>query len=122
VSHVEVTGTGEVAAALVGIGDRLDDPIDALKDLARLGAAQLAAAAPRRTGRLARSIQGRRIGGRAVITAGNADVKYAPFPAYGTREMAADPFLRRVDSTLTGQARQRIEQDIDDEINRSGLT
>jgi HK97 gp10 family phage protein len=121
VPGIEITGTAEVADALQRLGERVDAPTDALDEIARQGAAQLRAAAPRRTGRLARSITGRRIGGRAVITAGNGSAPYAPFPAYGTRDMAADPFLKRTDVRLTRDAGDRIEHDLDQTIRRTGL-
>ena len=117
-----IEGTTEVVHALQRLSDELGDPQDALDQIGALEVAELRRNAPRRTGRLRASIRQQRARGRALVTAGNATVDYAAFPAYGTRETAPSPWLRRTDAALEQTSGRLIDHHLDRTIRREGLS
>lgn len=87
---VDLVGADRLRKDLKQAAAKLDDLSVPDAAAARVIAAQAARRAPRRTGALARSIRpaAARTGPQVTAT-----VSYAPFVEYGTRHMAARPFL-----------------------------
>lgn len=100
--EVSAPGAGRLARDLARAADELDDAT-LTRDVAEPIARRAQAAAPRRTGTLARSIH--------VTTTGVAvDAAHAVFVHWGTRHMAARPFVTR--SVDEAEAARITEQHI----------
>ncbi|GIG69741.1 HK97 gp10 family phage protein [Phytomonospora endophytica] len=92
---IDVDGAAQLRRTLRKAGADAADLKDANAAAAAIVARAGAAAAPRRTGRLAASVRGNRAVGAAVVRAGGARVPYAAPIHWGwpRRGIAAQPFL-----------------------------
>jgi hypothetical protein len=118
---IRIEGVPALVRALEGLGDDLGDLRTAHENIAAQGAAAASRYAPRRTGRLGRSIRASTTPNRAVVGAGNASVGYSGFVDYGTRFMAAEPFMSRADRVMGEIADREIDKNINSVIRRNGL-
>lgn len=120
---VHVEGLDRVTRALDALGVDLGDMRDAHQRIADEGARLAAAAAPRRTGRLARSVRARRRRGRSIVTAGGWGVPYAGVINYGwrARNIAPARFMQEADARWTPRAVQLLGAAVEQEIRRKGL-
>jgi HK97 gp10 family phage protein len=73
---------------------------------------------PRATGALAGSIRPLGSGLRRQVKAGNARAYYARFQEFGTRKMAASPFLLK---QANPGSQSEFERRVDDAIGRGGV-
>lgn len=117
---IEVTGADGVRRALDGLGATVSDP-PALDQVARALAGAVAAAAPRRTGRLASSVRPVRARGEA---AAESTVEYAGVIDRGwpARNIAPADFTARGAAAVVDDAAQLIESALQTEIRKTGLT
>ena len=90
----QIAGLKTLVRTLRAAGDDLGDLKDANAKAAQLVATAAAAAAPRRTGRLASTGRGNRAAGKAEIIFGGARARYAPVIHWGwpKRRIPADEF------------------------------
>lgn len=90
----QLVGTATLVRTLHAAGEHLADLNDANAKAARLVGAAAAAAAPRRTGRMAGTVRAAAVDGRAVITFGGTRARYAPVIHWGSpkRRIRAQPF------------------------------
>lgn len=89
---IKVHGLPELKATMRKAAAEMQEMKDAHLKAAQLVAAAGRGTAPRRTGRLSASVSGDRESAKAVIV---ATAPYAAFVHYGTRYMAARPWLLR---------------------------
>ena len=116
-ADVEVD-VSDAVRALERLAGALGDLRPAMATIARQAAAQARLSAPRRTGRLSRSVRAESSRTRASVV---ATATYSPYVAYGTRRMPAHPFMRRADRVLTDVAQREIERAVADDVRRNGL-
>lgn len=109
---------GDAVRALERLSDALGDLTPATRSIAAQAAAQGRLAAPRRSGRLSRSVRAEAGAARASVV---ATAPYAGFVHHGTRHMDARPFLRRADRVLHEDAQRQVEREVDQAIRRTGL-
>lgn len=119
----QVEGLSRVVRDLKAIGVEVDDLKDAFAKIAAEGARKAAAAAPRRSGRLAGSLRGNRAQSKAVVTAGTAAVPYAGPVNYGwpSRGIDATGFMQKADEEMRPRSVELLEQEINEVIRRKGL-
>lgn len=117
---LQVDGLREVAAALSAMGLEVEDPRNAMAQVAVEGAAAVAANAPRLSGALAANATPSTSKARAVVT---MTLPYAGVQNYGwpRRNIVATGFLQAGDAQVRPRALQLLEQDINDKIRREGL-
>lgn len=113
-----VEGLNAVVRDLKALGVEVEDLKDAFAAIADRGREAAAAAAPRRTGRLAADIRGNRAKSKAVVTAGRASVPYAGPINYGWPKRRIEPthFMQRADEQLQPIALQLLEDDVNTKI------
>lgn len=94
---VRVEGASQLRRALRRAGRDLADLKEANSKVARLVASEAAVRAPRRTGKLAASIRGNRAAGKAVVSAGKAQVPYAAPIHWGwpSRHIRPNPWISK---------------------------
>lgn len=119
-----VDGLNQVVRALQEIGLQVEDLKGAFSPIAAEGARVAARLAPRRTGRLAGDVRGNRAKSKAVVTVGRASLPYAGAINYGWRAHGIEPslFMQRADSEMRPFALSRLEDEINRQIRRRGLT
>jgi hypothetical protein len=120
---VKVEGLAKLQRQLKAMGADLDDLKDVMARISQEGARVAAGFAPRRTGRLARTVRGNRAARKAVVSAGRASVRYAGPINYGwpARNIKADPFMQRADAVMGPRATQMLEEGVSDLIREKGL-
>ncbi|HSX66673.1 hypothetical protein [Nocardioides sp.] len=119
-----VTGLRETVKALENLGAEVADLKEVMGTIATYGAEIASSKAPRgRTGRLKASIRGNKAKGKALITAGRANVPYAGPINYGwpRRGIKPDRFMQDADRELGPRAIALYEEGINDLIDRTGL-
>ena len=116
---VKITGDVEVQRALHGIATELED-LDSFDQVAGEYARIVSGFAPRRTGRLAGSAQGRAVRNKAVVI---VTAPYASVQNYGSprRNIPASHFMQRADEVMVPRAVEKIDGQIDSAIRRKGL-
>lgn len=120
----KVQGLSQVVRALQEMGLEVDDLKDAFAKIAQEGAEAAAAAAPRKSGRLAADIRGNRAKSKAVVTAGRVSVPYAGPINYGWPSRGIEPagFMQQADQQMQPIALRLLEDDINAKIRQKGLT
>lgn len=118
-----VEGLAAVTRGLRAIGLDVDDLKGAFGAIASEGARIAAAAAPRKSGRLAGNVRGNRARSKATVTAGGAAVPYAGPINYGwpKRGIAAAGFMQKADEEMRPRAVQLLEDEINSAIKRRGF-
>lgn len=118
-----IDGLNGVIRDLVAMGLEVDDPKDALSEIARFGAIEAARFAPKQSGRLARDIRGNRAKAKAVVAAGRVSVPYAGPINYGwaLHGIRTSGFMQKADKAVQPYALRRLEADINASIRRRGL-
>lgn len=113
-----VQGLSQVVRALQQMGAEVDDLKAAFSKIAERGAEAAAAAAPRKSGRLASDIRGNRAKSKAVVTAGRASVPYAGPINYGWPSRGIEPagFMQKADQQMQPIAVQMLEDEINNRI------
>ena len=93
----QLAGVSTLVTTLHAAAADLDALTDAGNNTARLVGAAAAAAAPRRTGRLAGTVRAAVVAGRVEITFGGSRAVYAPVIHWGwpKRRIRANPFASR---------------------------
>lgn len=119
--NVRVEGVEAIVKALDTLTRELAVFADGLRALEGPALAAARRNTPIRTGRLRRTLRTERTAGRLAVVAGNRQVSYAPYVAYGTEDTRASPFVPRVDAVFRSRARREIERDIDRTIKQTGL-
>lgn len=118
---VQVTGVESYVTALRGVAADTGD-LDAFDEVAQRAASAIERDAPKKSRRLAGSVRGRRSRNAAVVV---ATASYAGPINYGwpTRGITATGFMQAADSgSEQTAAAQRLEDDIDSQIARRGLS
>lgn len=120
---VRVTGVPAAVAALRTIGIEVEDLKDAFSEISRQGAVLAARYAPKRSGRLAGDVRGNRSRSKATIAAGGVAVPYAGAINYGWARHNIEPagFMQAADRALQPYALQRLEDDINQAIQKRGM-
>ncbi|MGL5928601.1 MAG: hypothetical protein ACRCY8_06675 [Dermatophilaceae bacterium] len=120
---VRIDGLNRVVRDLQSLGVEVDDLKTVFGKIADAAADRAAAAAPRKSGRLAASIRGNRAKNKAVVTAGRARVPYAGAINYGWRKRGIEPaeFMQESDRQMRQVAPRMLEQGIDKIIKGKGL-
>ncbi len=121
---VRVEGLNALVRDLEAAGVELEDLKDVFADVAERGARFASSFAPKKTGRLARSVRGNRAKNKAVVTAGNRrSVAYAQVVNYGwpARGIAASSFMQRADAVVQDYAIKRLDKGINKLIKDKGL-
>jgi hypothetical protein len=120
---VRVEGLNGVVRALLQLGLDAEDLKEAFGPIAAEGARVAAGFVHSRTGRLAGTVRGNRARNKAVIVAGRGRVKYAGVQNYGwpRRNVKAQEFMQKADAVMEPQAVRRLEQAINNAIDRRGL-
>lgn len=120
----KVQGLSQVVRALQEMGLEVEDLKDAFAKIAQEGAEAAAAAAPRKSGRLAADIRGNRAKSKAVVTAGRVSVPYAGPINYGWPSRGIEPagFMQAADQQMQPIALRLLEDDINAKIRQKGLT
>lgn len=120
---VQIEGLNQKVRALQEMGVELDDLKEAFAAIAKEGADVASSFAPSKSGRLRASIRGNRAKNKAVVTAGRARVPYAGAINYGWPKRSIEPalFLQKADKVLAVTAEQKINDSLDDLINRLDL-
>ena len=119
-----VEGLNAAVRQLQALGLEVDDLKAAFSQVAAEGARVASREAPKRTGRLSRDVRGNRAKSKAVVTAGRASVPYAGPINYGwpARNIRANQFMQRTDEVMEPRAVQLLEQEINRQIRRKGLS
>jgi hypothetical protein len=119
-----VQGLTQVVKALQEFGLEVDDLKDVFSRIASEGAEAAARHAPVKTGRLRSDIRGNRAKAKAVVTAGRKSVPYAGPINYGwpRRGIAPTQFLQAADEEMRPRAIQLLEDGINAQIRKKGLT
>ncbi len=119
----KVEGLSRVVRGLQLLGLEVADLKGPRAAIAAPGAQLAAAAAPRRSGRLAADVRGNRAKGKAVVTAGRASVPYAGPINYGwpKRGIAPAGFMQKADQQMRPVAIARLEEEINRKIRAKGL-
>jgi hypothetical protein len=121
---IKVTGLAKLARDLVALGVEVEDLKSAFGDIADQGARIVSLFTPvGPTGNLRASIRGNRARSSAVVAAGRASVPYAGPINYGwpKRNITGAGFMQKADGAWQHAALQRLEQDINRQIQRRGL-
>lgn len=121
---VRVEGLNALVRDLEAAGVELEDLKDVFSDISGRGARFASSFAPKKTGRLARSVRGNRAKNKAVISAGSARaVPWAGPINYGwpARNIAASSFMQRADAAVQDYAIKRLDKGINQLIKRRGL-
>jgi hypothetical protein len=118
---VHVRGAAEVQRDLRGLTGDIEDLSGPFTEVARIGARALAAASPRRSGRLAGSTRGVGLADRAVVT---QSAPYAGPINYGWRARNIRPAgqTRQADRVMEPAAARVVDNGISESIRRRGLT
>lgn len=119
---LRVDGLASVVRALqaIGVEVEVEDLKTAFDDIADEGERLVAAAAPRRTGRLAGNTRGRRSKSKAVIE--NALPYAGPINwGWARHNIAPTGYLQRADAQLQPYALRRLEDEINHTIRLKGL-
>jgi hypothetical protein len=119
----KVEGLSQVVRALQQMGLEVEDLKDAFSKIADQGARYAAAAAPRKSGRLAGDIRGNRAKSKAVVTAGRSSVPYAGPINYGWPSRGIEPalFMQRADQQLQPEALRLLEEDVNKRIREKNF-
>lgn len=117
-----VTGIPALARALDNVADEAENSA-ALGPIAQAIARDIAANAPRRSGRLAGSARGEVTGRRAVASIGRGAIAYAGVQNYGwpARGISGRHFLERAEEAARPLAVRQLEDSINREIRKQGL-
>ncbi len=121
---VRVEGLNALVRDLEAAGVELEDLKDVFADVAARGARFASSFAPKKTGRLARSVRGNRAKNKAVVAAGSArSVPYGGPINYGweARGIAASSFMQRADAVVQDYAIKRLDKGINKLIKDKGL-
>ena len=120
--HLRITGADELERSLLTIGVRMSD-LD-FRAIADEGVRLAARFAPRRSGRLARSIKASASQSKAVIRAGSAAAPYAGPINYGWQSRRIPPahFMQKADLVLRRTVPPRLERQIQRIIRRQGMS
>lgn len=121
---VKVENLRETIRDLEALGLEVGDLKDAFSTIAREAAAVIARTAPRVSGRLAGGVRGNRAKSKAVVAAGGAAVPYAGAINYGWRSRNIKPahYMQSADTQYAPIAVRRLEEEIDHQIRRKGLS
>lgn len=119
-----VEGLTQVVRALQGLGLEVDDLKAAFSKIADEGARVASGFVRSRTGRLAGDVRGNRAKSKAVVTAGRASVPYAGPINYGwpARNIAPQAFMQKADEQMQPKALRLLEDEINSQIRRKGLS
>lgn len=120
----QVQGLSTVVRGLKALGLDVDDLKGAFSKIAAEGATKAQGYVPRRSGRLAGSIRGNRAQSKAVVTAGRASIPYAGPINYGwpARGIAPSGFMQKADEQMRPVALERLEEEINTQIKKRGLS
>lgn len=119
----KVAGLTGVVRDLLALGVEVEDLKGAFSTIAAEGAQVAAAAAPRRTGRLAGDVRGNRARSKAVVTAGRSSIRYAGVINYGwpARGIAASGFMQTASDVMEPRALGILADEVNKAIVRRGL-
>ena len=120
----EVQGLNQVVRDLEAVGVEIEDLKDAFQEISTQGAQVAASFAPEKSGALRDDIRGNRAKNKAVITAGRARLPYAGPQNYGwpKRGIAPSGFMQKADEVIGPRAVQILEAEINETIQRKGLS
>lgn len=120
---VRVEGLNRTLRALRSMGVEVNDLKDAFSKISTTGAGIAARLAPKKSGRLARTVRGNRAQSKAVIRAGFASAPHAGPINYGwpKRNIKASSFMQRADREIEPYALQMLTENIDHLTQRKGL-
>lgn len=120
----KVEGLSKVVRQLQQFGLDIDDLKDAFSSIAREGAQIASRHAPRLTGRLASDIRGNRAKSKAAVIAGRKSLPYAGPQNYGWPKRGIKPtqFMQKADEEMRPKALTRLEQEINKQAKRRGLS
>lgn len=121
---VRVENLNRTLRELKKLGLELEDLKDAFATISAEATDVIKGLTPRLSGRLASSIRGNRAKGKAIVRGGRAAVPYAGPINYGWPARGIEPaeFMQRGDDVYQPRAVQRLEEEINRKITRSGLT
>lgn len=123
-TSVRVEGLGTMVRQLEQLGLEVEDLKDAFGEIAAEGADVAAGFVESESGDLAATLRGNRAKSKAVVTAGRASVRYAGVQNYGwpKRNIRAQLFMKRTDEVMEPRAVHLLEQNINRQIRKKGLT
>ncbi|WP_395691798.1 hypothetical protein [Nocardioides sp.] len=112
---IEVDNLADVTRALREVGVYVDEPKDALEEIAERGARAVERHTPRRSGRLAGRVSGRQSRKAAVVT---ASTDYAGVINYGwpARNIAPAQYMQEGEADVLPDAVSIFEDAINDQI------
>jgi hypothetical protein len=120
---VRINGLNEVTRNLKLFGATAEDLKEANSIISGKVAADAAAAAPKKTGRLSDSVRGNRQQRKASVIAGGSSVRYAGVIEYGypKRNIKAQPFIRRAGWQNQSFIIEQYEKNINSIIRKYNL-
>lgn len=115
VAGTKITGAKELIRNLEKLGIDVSDLKVAFTDIARRSADIAASLAPKRTGRLAKSIRGSKTKNRATVAAGSKRVPYAGPVAFGwpARNIKPQNFMWAASARMGPIAEQEIRAELE---------
>ncbi|PJJ48298.1 hypothetical protein CLV56_4003 [Mumia flava] len=121
---LKVEGLNRVVRDLQTLGLELEDLKTAFSNIARTGASVMARYVPARTGRLRGDVRGNRAKSKAVVAVGRSTIPYAGPIQWGwpARNIAPAGFFERTDAVMDDVAVRMLEDEINNQIRRKGLS
>jgi len=120
---IRVEGVDDVVRDMGQIAEEIEDPREALDEIATEAAERLRRRIPRKSGRAAATARGGRSKGKAYVQAGSEAVPYLGPLNYGWPARNIEPvgFMQDTDRELEPLAVDRIDQHIDRTIRQRGM-
>jgi hypothetical protein len=120
---IQIEGLNKVVRDMQRLGVEIDDLKDVFSAIAKEGARLASSFAPKRSGKLAKSVRGNKAKNNAVIIAGKKAVPYAAPINYGWRKRNIQPseFMQDASAALKPRAISMLESGLDRAIRKAGL-
>lgn len=121
-TQVAITGLQETVRSLRRVGVESADLRDAFGSVSKRVAGEAKKRAPRKSGKVQAGIRASRRQNAAVVTSNVRGKPYHRFVFFGTKRMAARPYLwQAVDAVGEGWVRSEVERGLNAAIRRAGL-
>jgi len=123
-SGLKVAGLNRVVRDLQRFGLESEDLKAAFSRIAQVGAGVMARYVPARSGRLRADVRGNRAKSKAVVAVGRASIPYAGPIQWGwpARNIRPAGFFERTDAVMNPVALRMLEDEINNQIRKKGLS
>lgn len=120
-AELRVTGLRETVRKLQKLGAEGQDLKDVMNRIGKKTVERARTHAPSRTGALLNSLRAGAAKTNVTIRSGSAKVKYAPYVEFGTKNMAAHPFMRLAAAETAPEAKAELDRELRTILSRLNL-